>query len=552
MSATLTAPSGTRGDHRTTGGPLTGLGTLLRFFLRRDRIRLSVWALSIGLLFLYAATAFATVYPTAADRQLRASLIASPAATMMAGPGYGLENYTLGAMVANEMTLTAMIAVAIMSILLIVRHTRTEEETGRAELVRAGVVGRHAPATAAFLTATVANAAIAVLSGLLLTGAGLAVVDSFALGAAVGVTGLVFAAVAVVTCQLTEHGRAASGLGLVVLGAAFLLRAIGDVQETHGSWLSWLSPIGWAQQIRAFVDLRWWPLALSLAAIVLLLLLSSALAARRDVGAGLLPPRAGRAEALPSLRSPFALAWRQQRGSLVAWGAGIGVMAFASGTFVDAAGDMVGEMAVDNPVLLELFGEQDLVDGFVAAMTTFLVLGVSAFAIASALRARGEETSGRVEPVLATTVSRTRWLGAQLAVTGIGAVILLLVAGVSLALGGLSVGVSDPSLGEYVAAAVVYLPAVAVLVGLVVALYGWRPGLAGLPWVVLAFGFLIGMFGGLLDLPTWAEGLSPLWHVPQLPGEAFDAGPLVGLSALAVALLAAGFVGFRRRDLVTT
>ena len=40
-----------------------------------------------------------------------------------------------------------------MAILLVVRHTRAEEETGRAELVGAGVVGRHAPLAAALITA---------------------------------------------------------------------------------------------------------------------------------------------------------------------------------------------------------------------------------------------------------------------------------------------------------------------------------------------------------------------------------------------------------------
>ncbi|MBD8079716.1 polyketide antibiotic transporter [Cellulosimicrobium arenosum] len=525
----------------------------MRLALRRDRVRTPVWAFSVALLFLYAVTALDAVYPTAADRQVRAELVSSPAAIMMSGPGYGLDDYTLGALVANEFALWAMIAVAIMNVLLVVRHTRAEEETGRSELVRAGVVGRHAPATATFLLALIANALVAVLSGAVLVAAGLAAADSFALGAAVGVTGLVFAAVGLVTSQLTEHARTASGLGLAALGVAFLLRAIGDVQQTHGSWVSWLSPIGWAQQIRSFVDLRWWPLALSLALVVLLLLLASSLATRRDVGAGLFPPRAGPADAARSLRSPFALAWRQQLGSVVAWGAGIAVMAYASGTFVDSVGDMVDELTATSPEMAALFGEDDLVNGFVAVLTVFMALAVGGFAISSALRARAEETSGRAEPVLATATSRTRWLGAQLAVTVLGSVVLLVVSGLALGLGALTVGVTTPTLGEYVAAAVVYLPAVLALVGVVWVCLGWRPGLAGLAWVLFLWAFVVGIFGSLLeDLPDAARGVSPYWHVPQLPGDDLDAGSLGLLTLVALALLAVGFVGFRRRDVTST
>jgi ABC-2 type transport system permease protein len=552
VSATTAAPVAPPRRGVRDGGTLTATGTLLRFALRRDRVRTVVWAGSVALLFLYAATALDAVYPAAADRQVRAQLVSSPAAIMMSGPGYGLEDYTLGAMVANEFTLWAIVAVAIMNVLLVVRHTRAEEESGRSELVRAGVVGRHAPATAALLLAVVTDALIAVLSGLVLVAAGLAVVDSFALGLAVGVTGLAFAAVAVVTSQLTEHARTASGLALAVLGAAYLLRAVGDVEQAHGSWVSWLSPIAWGQQIRAFVDLRWWPLALSLALVAVLLLAGSALAARRDVGAGLLPPRAGPAEARASLRGPFALAWRQQRGSVAAWGVGVGLMAYASGTFADSVSEMVDELAATNPTILEMFGDADMVAGFVGVMTVFLALAVGGNAVASALRARSEEASGRLEPVLATATGRTRWLGGQLAVTALGAVALLLVAGLALGLGAASVGVTDPGLGEYVLAALVYLPAVLALVGLVWLFLGWRPRLAGLAWVVLVWAFVVGMFGGLLDLPDAVMGFSPYWHVPRLPADQVDAGGLAALSAVALALLVLGFAGFRRRDVASS
>ncbi len=98
---------------------------------------------------MYLVTALGEVYPTAAERQARAVLMTNPAAVLMGGPAFGLDGYTIGAMVANEGTLTMLVATAIMSILLVVRHTRAEEETGRAELVRAAAVGRRAGLAAA-------------------------------------------------------------------------------------------------------------------------------------------------------------------------------------------------------------------------------------------------------------------------------------------------------------------------------------------------------------------------------------------------------------------
>ena len=82
-------------------------------------------------------------------------------------------------------------------------------------------------------------------------------------------------------------------MAFAVLGAAFLLRAIGDTASGL-SWLSWLSPIGWAERFRPFAGERWAVLLLPVALLVVLLAAAAALLVRRDLGAGVLagPPRA--------------------------------------------------------------------------------------------------------------------------------------------------------------------------------------------------------------------------------------------------------------------
>jgi ABC-2 type transport system permease protein len=326
------------------GGPqlFAGAGVLLRFVVRRDRVRLAVWVLSLAALTVYGAVVLDVTYPTAADRQGRAAVQANPAAVLLSGPGYGLENYTLGALVATEVALAVMVAAAIMSIQLVVRNTRAEEESGRAELVRAGVVGRRAALTAALLETALANAAVALAMTAGLVGAGLAVVDSLALAAGIAVSGLVFGAVAACTAQLTEHARAASGAALAVLATAVLLRGVGDVMERGGSLLSWLSPIGWAQQTRAFVDLRWWPLLLPVVLIAVLTAVAYRLVGLRDVGAGLLPPRPGPAGASTLLAGPATLAFRLQRAAVLSWAVALLLMGMVFGSLADEVAAMVG------------------------------------------------------------------------------------------------------------------------------------------------------------------------------------------------------------------
>ncbi|WP_029252818.1 ABC transporter permease [Paraoerskovia marina] len=537
---------------------MTGTWTLVRHGLRRDRLRIAIWAVAASLMFPYGILALDAIYPTAADRQVRADLVSTPAATIMTGPGYGMEDYTLGAMTANEFTPFVVVAICIMSILLAVRHTRAEEETGRTELVRAGVVGRSAQGVSAFVVVTVANLAVATLSTVLIlaSGAGIdgsaiTVVDTLALTSGMALTGMAFGAVALVTAQVTEHARTASGLAMAALGAAFVVRAAGDIQETHGSTLSWFSPLAWAQQMRPFVDLRWWPLALTLALVVVLLAVASTLSARRDLGAGLVAPRSGRATARPGLRSPFALAWRLQRASVVAWGAGIGLLALLSGTFASSMDDML-EMVEGNEAAAAIFGDADqILDGFNSVMILYLGLMVTAFAISSISRARAEEQSGRAEPLFAGPVARTRWLGAQLAVTAVGTVLVLVVAAVGLAAGELVAGVGNDVALDVAVGTLAYLPAVAVVVGAVLALYGLVGRDLGVGWLLLVYGFVAGLFGPLFELPEWAMRLSPFYSVPDVADTDPTAGPLIILTAVAAALILAAFVGFRRRDLTT-
>ena len=121
-----------------------------------------------------------------------------------------------------------MALVALASIMLMVRHTRAEEETGRAELTGSAVVGRHARLAAALLVVGGADLVAAGGTIAALIGYGLPVAGSLAFGLAVAGAGVVFAAVAAVAAQFVEHSRTATGGAAALYGLAFILRAVGD------------------------------------------------------------------------------------------------------------------------------------------------------------------------------------------------------------------------------------------------------------------------------------------------------------------------------------
>jgi ABC-2 type transport system permease protein len=181
---------------------LTGTGTLIRLILRRDRIVLPIWILLTALVPIGIASSFAALYPTPAALKAYADLsMGTPATIAVLGFVY---SPTIGGLTAWRTGLQSTFLIVPVSILLVIRHTRADEEAGRRELLGASVVGRNAPLTAALAVVFGANLAIAALIAGGLIGLGLPAAGALALGLSAASAGWVFAAVAAVAAQLTE------------------------------------------------------------------------------------------------------------------------------------------------------------------------------------------------------------------------------------------------------------------------------------------------------------------------------------------------------------
>lgn len=538
------APSAAAGQAR-----LAGTGMLLRFLLRRDRIRTTGWVLGIGLLSFYFAHAVQTVAETQEELNSLAAMYADPVGRMMVGPGYGMDSPTHEYFYSGSYALFIYIPIALFSVFTVVRHTRAEEQSGRAELIRANVVGRHSTLTSALILVTTANLLIAVLVWLAGISAGYSAEGSLLIGVSGFAVGLFFAGAAAVSAQLSESSRGSSAMAGGLIGVAYLIRLGGDAPELGGTALSWFSPLGWPLQTAPYVHDRWWPLLLPVGFAIALIWLGYWLSTKRDVDASLLPTRLGRAEAKPSLGTPLGMAARTLRGGLRGWGIALVLSSLFFGAFaqtmVDAADNLPEELA-------QIFGGEDLMLGYLAYVAVLTTLFVAAAGVSGLQQLRGEENKGRAELTMSAPVGRSAWLGAHLTVLILGVLLILTLVGLGMAAGAaLSLEQEGGQyFGELLLAAVLQAPAVLAVIGIVAALFGWLPkASAALGWTIIGLGVVMTTFDTLLELPEAVISLNVFGHLAEYPVEDVDWAPVLWLTAIGVLGVLLGLLGFNRREI---
>ncbi len=531
--------------HQST---LAGTGTLLRFMLRRDRFRTSAWVAGIGLMGFYFAHAIQVIAETEQELLSLTSMYADPVGRMMVGPGFGMEDPSHERFFSAGYALFIYILIALFAVFTVVRHTRAEEQTGRAELVRANVVGRHATLTAALLLTT---GSLMLASGLVLLGglsAGYDAAGSALLAVAGLAVGLFFAGAAAVAAQLSESSRGAAAMAGGLIGVAYLVRMAGDMAEPGGNAVSWFSPLGWAQQTAPYVEDRWWPLLLPAGVAAVLIWSGYFLSTRRDVDASLIPARLGRAEARPSLGTPLGMATHTLKGGLRGWGIGLLLTALMFGgyaqTMVDGADGLPPEMA-------QIFAGEDMMLGYLAYMAIFMAVFIGAAGVSGLQQLRGEENRGRAEYALSAPVGRTGWLGAHMTVLVAGLLLILALVGAGMGLGAMASLEEDGGehFGELFLASMHQAPAVLAVVGIVAALFGWLPKAAApVGWVMIGFGGVMSTFGGMLDLPEAVTDLNVFGHLAEYPVQEISWAPVSVLSGIGAAGVLLGLLGWSRRE----
>ncbi|WP_018179562.1 ABC transporter permease [Jongsikchunia kroppenstedtii] len=524
---------------------LAGTTLLLRLALRRDRIVLPLWVLllSVPVAPVYIGATDSAYSTPAGLASLAHSIMGSPAQRAMYGPVYDDSLGAVGIWKAG--IFYTIIAIAV--ILTVIRHTRTDEEAGRTELVDSTAIGRYAGLTAALIVGFGASLLTGAIAAAMLFTTDVPHAGSVAFGLALAASGFVFAAVAAVAAQLSASARVARGIAFAVLGAAFALRAVGDVGS---GTLSWLSPLGWSIQVRPYAGDRWWVLALHLVTTIVLTVVAYGILRTRDVGAGVIAERLGSPTAPGTLSGPFGLSWRLQRGMLIASTLGICLYALLMGSVVHGIGDEIGDNDTVRDIVNRMGGSQLLEDSFITIAFTMLAIGAAAITISSTLRLHSEEADTRGELVLSGAVGRVRWAGSHLVLAIIGPAVAMLAGGL---VAGIAYGIaaSDISgkLPRVLGAAAVQLPAIWMLTGAAALLFGLAPRFATAAWGVLVAFVALFLLGSISGVPQWILDLEPFAHTPRVPGASFTLTPVLWLLFIDVVLIAVGLTAFRRRDL---
>jgi ABC-2 type transport system permease protein len=508
---------------------------------------------TIGFVYLFAVVAFIQpityrhTYPTIADRLSFARAFgANKAVVLFYGKAYDL--LTVGGYSAWRVGGTLSLFAAVFGLLAAVRAMRAEEDYGRVELVLAGAIGRRDVYLAGIvaITATIVLLWVAAFGGSVV--GGLPAGGSAYLALAVVSAAPVFVGVGAVASQLAPTRRLALEFGGAVVALAFLLRVIADTSAGAG-WLRWLTPLGWAEELRPFTGAMPWVLVAPIAASVVLVLVAARIYAGRDIGSGVLSASDTAAPRLRLLSTPTQQAFRGELTSLLVWLASVGLFAVVVGVISNSISSAGISKQLEQTLSKLGSGSVLTPKGYMGFSFLFFVLVVSLFVCSQVAAARHEEADQRLETLLALPVGRGRWLGGRLMLAIAAAAAIALSSGVLAWAGARSQGVSI-SLLTMIGAGANCLPVALLFLGLAALAYAVVPrASAGVAYGLVAIAFLWQLFGALLGAPKWLVDVTPFAHVGLVPAQSFDAAGAAVMVALGMIGALAAIWRFDRRDL---
>jgi len=535
----------------------TGLFPLIKLIFRRDRVKLSVWVGCITLFLIYMVSILQNLYgDTESITAIFQTFSANPAGLFIVGP---MDYPTFGGLMTLETLLWGGFAIAFMNILLIIRHTRHNEEIGAQELIQSCRVGRGASLLAALKVAFLANLIITVGLGLGYS----ALSDAWGTNEAwlyavtMGLFGMVWASVAAIVAQLVESARSAIGMLSGLIGVAFLLRGVGDFLSNPGSngllyphWASYLSPFGWMQATRPLTAPDWLSILIPIFFILVAIPFAFFLLYKRDIGAGILPARKGRARASKFACTPRGHAWYIQKNVFFGWLIGSVVFVVTIGMLIPEMSHVFNTNEAAQKVIESLGGAGEMVPAFLSAMLTLTVLMIIGYLIQALGKLRHEEATGHVENLLGTQLSRAKWLFWHVATVLKGGLLILAVSGFILGVC-VNAGGYDVNLWEYTLAAISYFPLLLAFTGVYLLFFGLLPRAAGLIlWVYFGYVAFMSWLGPLMGVDKWLMNISILEHYASPPASEILVAPLVISALAAVATGAVGIYAWRNRNLV--
>lgn len=524
---------------------LTGTAPLLRTTVRHDGRLFAPWVAFVMLLSASSVLVYPWVFPEQADRAgLAAAVGSNPAIGLIFGPAFDLST-TDGFNAWRSLALGGFL-VGLGVIFAVTRATRAQEDSGQAELLASGVLGRASRLSAAVLIALIGSVVLGVVTSLVTVLCGGEWAPSLLLAATFAATGWMFTGVAAITAQLGSDARTANSIAMGALGTLFLLRGLAYAVDAP-DWAIWLNPLGWMTETHPASGQVWWPLLLAVALTAVLLAVAFAVQSRRDFGVGAIAPRPGPVRG--RARSTRSLALRINRGPIVTWLIAFVALGLVFGYFTTSIHDILGaDSAVQQILAAGATTPDELVAAFVVMVLSLLGIIAAVPGVQTMLKVRSEELEDRVEPIMATRVRRQGYYASNVAIAlGLPAVCML-VAGVLTAALAASADIGV-EFGDVLLQAIATIPAVWTVVAVSVAVVGARPHVSIAAWAGVLLSFALTVLGPTFKLWEWLLAISPFWHVPNVTKADADASGLLWISLVTLVLVAIGFAGFRRRDL---
>lgn len=524
---------------------LTGTARLLRTSLKHEGRNFAPWIMIATVLSASAVLLYPLIFPDQSDRAGLATAVGgNPALGLIFGPAFDLstnDGFNAWRSLALGGFLTALGA-----IITVVRTTRGQEDSGQAELLASGVMGRATRLFTGVGVALIGSLAVGISAGVVTGLCGGAWEDSILLGATFTATGWMFAGVAAITAQLGSDARTANSMAVGILGALFVLRGFAYSIEAE-TWTIWVNPLGWMTQTRPATGNHWWPLLLALALTVLALVIAFTLQARRDFGQGVIASRPGPARG--RVRSTWRLALRLNSGPLITWAVAFVMLGVVFGYFATSIQDILRQdSAVADVLAAGATTPEELISAFIVTILSLVGIIAAIPGVQIMLKVRGEELEDRVEPVMAGAIARPRYFGSNSLLALIAPTGYLLTAGVVIAALAANADI-NVSFGQAMLQAVATIPAVWVVVAVAVTVIGARPLVSIAAWVGVFASFALTLLGPTFKLWDWILAISPFWHIPSVTASDANWWGLMWVSVVTVILLAVGFAGFRRRDL---
>jgi ABC-2 type transport system permease protein len=357
-------------------------------------------------------------------------------------------------------------------------------------------------------------------------------------------------AVAFALAPFLGRGGAAGVAGFVTFAGFILNGYQGPVPElapfANLTWWGWTS-----NHIPLSGPFDWPSVALVAVVAVILLGIGIEAFARRDLGATSVGLSPSMPRPLLGLSGPLARATSINLPAALWWGIGIGLFGL---TFGGAAGpfmDQLGKSPEFLSLLETVFPGVDYASAGGFLQLLFVELGVIFAGLAAATLVSGwasDETSGRLEMVMATPLERIRWALAG----GIGMLfnvaVFVAIAAVGIALG---VATTASDVGTPVTGVLILAVYAAALVGIgeaVGGVFGTRFAAPAVVVFVLATWF-VQMVGGIMEFPDVVMQLVLTTHFGQTFVGVWDWVGVAVCGALAIGGIAVGAWGFARRDL---